>query len=97
LAVTIPVMVAVMFEFAGAAKGAVLAPFIKDQVDAGHDSYASNCSQCHNEDLPGRNAPAFAGNPFIISWSKHTTSELYVFIQHAMPLCDGSVSLTTTI
>ncbi len=65
------------------------APFTQDQADAGRDSYITSCASCHGPHLSGGDAPALIGEAFNASWGKHTTAELYTFIQRLMPFCQG--------
>jgi mono/diheme cytochrome c family protein len=77
----------------GIAAQTVAAPITQDQVDAGRDDYMANCSSCHGKELSGVTAPALAGKHFSASWSKHTTAELYTFVQHMMPVSqEGALS-----
>jgi mono/diheme cytochrome c family protein len=65
------------------------APFTQEQADGGRDSYIASCASCHGPRLSGGDAPALIGKAFNASWGKHTTAELYTFIQKLMPFCQG--------
>jgi len=62
------------------------APFTQDQVNSGRDDYLTSCASCHGKELSGTTAPALTGKAFRASWSKHTTAELYTFVQNMMPV-----------
>lgn len=69
------------------------APFTQDQVNSGRDEYLASCASCHGKELSGTTAPALTGKFFNASWGKHTTAELYTFVQNKMPLShEGALS-----
>jgi mono/diheme cytochrome c family protein len=72
-----------------AAQVAAPAPFTQEQADSGRQDYATSCASCHGDHLVGQAGPGLIGAPFNASWAKHTTKELYEYIQTSMPVCNG--------
>jgi mono/diheme cytochrome c family protein len=78
-----------LWSAAAAAQIAAPAPFTKDQADSGREDYKTSCASCHGDHLSGKLAPGLTGATFNASWAKHTTKELYEFVQSTMPACDA--------
>jgi cytochrome c553 len=68
---------------------ATAAPFTQVQADSGREDYMTSCASCHGDHLSGKLAPGLTGATFNASWAKHTTKELYEFVQSTMPACNG--------
>jgi alcohol dehydrogenase (cytochrome c) len=61
-------------------------PFTEEQAGIGQAAYARSCASCHGNSLAGGSeAPALTGVPFVDSWGRRTTQELYNDIRLAMP------------
>ena len=61
-------------------------PFSQAQVDAGRDSYATNCALCHGAALSGgSNAPSLTGPGFMGAWGTKTTADYYRYVSATMP------------
>jgi len=59
----------------------------RDQVNRGKAQYAKSCSNCHVDDLSGRDAaPALAGDAFALRWEGRTVRDLFDRIRTTMPL-----------
>jgi S-disulfanyl-L-cysteine oxidoreductase SoxD len=64
------------------------------QADRGDTVYHQTCSQCHGPALAGiDDAPALAGQDFLLDWIGKTVGQLAGRIQRTMPQ-DNSVALT---
>jgi hypothetical protein len=58
-----------------------------DQATRGKTLYAKSCSNCHVDDLSGRDpAPALAGDGFLLRWQNRTVRNLFDKIRTTMPL-----------
>ncbi len=56
------------------------------QAKRGRSIFNNNCSQCHMEDLSGReSAPALAGDAFVQDWGGRTLADLFERIRTTMP------------
>jgi mono/diheme cytochrome c family protein len=84
-------LAACFWSTAAAAQGPAPAPFSQDQVDAGRESFALNCADCHNKDLSGGNGPPLVGKPFLSHWAGHAAQDLYQYIRTTMPVCSGGL------
>jgi mono/diheme cytochrome c family protein len=76
---------------AAAAQDSATGPFTQDQVNSGRENFATNCAECHNQNLSGGSAPALAGKAFASKWEKRTAADLYTFIRTTMPMCQGGI------
>ena len=57
-----------------------------EQVKRGSDSYAMQCSACHDAQLAGSGtAPALAGTDFSANWKDETVGSLFERIRATMP------------
>lgn len=68
--------------------------FTEEQVEAGAETYAQNCAQCHGSELQGTAAnPALVGETFLGEWD--TVWALFDYTRQNMPLTNpGSLSDT---
>lgn len=66
--------------------GAMPGAFTADQADAGSAVYSQSCSGCHGTDFQGSgDAPALAGDDFMLEWRSKPVSELIGRIRQTMP------------
>lgn len=68
-----------------------------EQANRGRDLYVQNCSGCHQDDLSGYGqAPALAGQPFMMGWQGRSVGSLFERISTTMPRSNpGSLSQQT--
>ncbi len=60
--------------------------FTAAQANAGSDLYSQNCSGCHGTDFQGSgDAPALAGDDFVLAWRAKRVSDLVTKIHDTMP------------
>ncbi|MFP5206894.1 MAG: PQQ-binding-like beta-propeller repeat protein [Acidobacteriota bacterium] len=68
------------------APGAAPGAFTATQADAGSAIYSQSCSGCHGTDFQGSgDAPALAGDDFVLEWRSKPVSELIRRIRQTMP------------
>lgn len=60
--------------------------YTDDQAKTGQTVYATNCSECHGEDLAGDGfAPSLKGPEFMNNWNGLTLGDLFDRIRVSMP------------
>jgi mono/diheme cytochrome c family protein len=62
------------------------------QATRGKDSFVTQCSSCHSEDLSGKSAPALKGSQFIDNWREYSLDTLYTYINENMPRGKGKLT-----
>lgn len=79
--------VAVFGTLLAAGQKAPVAPvFTAQQAGAGKGDYAKHCASCHMSDLTGNiEIPPLAGKPFMETWGRRSTKELFDYLSTAMP------------
>ncbi len=67
-------------------RGGHAGAFIAAQADAGSALYSQSCSGCHGTDFQGSgDAPALAGDDFMLAWRAKRVSDLVAKIHDTMP------------
>jgi mono/diheme cytochrome c family protein len=60
--------------------------YTAEQAARGKAEYAKNCGSCHKDDMSGSTeAPALAGEKFILAWQDRSVGDLYTLVRTTMP------------
>ena len=63
-----------------------LASYTRAQADAGEETYQDVCASCHKQDLGGASdTPQLAGDTFLGMWGGRPATELFAYVNAAMP------------
>lgn len=86
----LPPLVAVLSLLAGSATGqpteGTLASYTTAQAEAGEATYQDVCASCHKADLGGASdTPQLAGTTFLGMWGGRPATELFAYVNAAMP------------
>jgi mono/diheme cytochrome c family protein len=59
--------------------------YTEAQANRGEALYPEHCDRCHGEEMEGDEAPALAGEEFLLDWKGLTLGDMFQRIRVAMP------------
>src|SRR4051794_12794039 len=59
--------------------------YTEAQAERGKALYPEHCDRCHGEEMEGDEAPALAGEEFLLDWKGLTLADMFQRIRVAMP------------
>lgn len=70
----------------GVTKSAKDGAYTSEQAKRGKAEYLKSCGSCHNDDMSGSTeAPALAGEKFIVAWQDRSVGDLFDLVRTTMP------------